>query len=358
MPFRVQVLLDSINGFGSRLTTFRLEFPTQILKEVNTHTILSRNASSSRAIPVKTKLEYLYGNADKGIAPQFYRPMSVGKNRGGMQATETVDSVASDAFYNEWALLFDDVTKTVERMNALGVHKQEVNPLLEAFDWTRQVLSGTDWDNFFALRTHRDAKPAFRYLARAMYLAREKSTPKFLREQDWHLPFISEQDASRIRYEIKVLNKIPSFENGNIFDLCKRVILTDLDDYSGHSIRKEFDNDPATLMMCVCSAARCARVSLDSHKTRKKSTLQDDADTFATLVKDEPRHMSPLQHQNTPKFGRHGNHLHWLQFRKLISGENINHFAPSKETLAEWQDEVDPSVFCDKEEDWRIEVKE
>ena len=51
MGYHAEVLLDSINPSGQRLTTFVLRFPRFVLSEFNTHRMFSRNASSSRAIP-------------------------------------------------------------------------------------------------------------------------------------------------------------------------------------------------------------------------------------------------------------------------------------------------------------------
>lgn len=350
MGFRVQILNDSVNEYGSRLLTWRLEFPTQILKEVNTHTILSRNASSSRAIPVATKMEYLGGNPEKGIEPGFYVPIHFGKNQGGMQAHAELDDGSRETARQIWTDAFYHALHAAQELNKLDAHKQEVNPLFEAFDWTRQVLSGTDWPNFFALRTHVDAKPAFRFLARAMYLAYSKSRPKFIERGQWHLPFVSDQELGYIRHTCNTLNEIPYGKSGiPVTDIVKKLYKEQLDVSFYELFRTAGD-----VVASVVSTARCARVSRDSHVTKRKSTLVEDCNTFETLAYSEPRHMSPLQHPNTPKSGRHGNHLHWLQLRKMIGGENIEVFNPSHDELAQWETEIPASVFCDKEEDWKL----
>jgi len=45
------ILADSISPAGHRLTTFEIQLPKVLLAEYNTHRALSRNFSSSRAIP-------------------------------------------------------------------------------------------------------------------------------------------------------------------------------------------------------------------------------------------------------------------------------------------------------------------
>jgi thymidylate synthase ThyX len=53
-----KVICDSISEQGVRLTTFEIEYPRFIHSEVMTHRNLSKNSSSSRAIPVSKMLEH------------------------------------------------------------------------------------------------------------------------------------------------------------------------------------------------------------------------------------------------------------------------------------------------------------
>lgn len=58
MTFEVKIIEDSIFN-GSRLTTFQLKYPRFIHSEFMTHRVFSRNASSSRAIPVSKMIAYV-----------------------------------------------------------------------------------------------------------------------------------------------------------------------------------------------------------------------------------------------------------------------------------------------------------
>ena len=49
---RVNIIADSITKQGQRITTLQLVYPRYIHSELMTHRLFSRNASSSRAIPV------------------------------------------------------------------------------------------------------------------------------------------------------------------------------------------------------------------------------------------------------------------------------------------------------------------
>ena len=47
-----KIIADSISQTNARLTTFQLVYPRMVHAELMTHRVFSRNASSSRAIPV------------------------------------------------------------------------------------------------------------------------------------------------------------------------------------------------------------------------------------------------------------------------------------------------------------------
>ena len=50
----VQVIQDSINLSGNRITTYEIETYRYIWAEVLAHKMLNKNAQSSRAVPVKS----------------------------------------------------------------------------------------------------------------------------------------------------------------------------------------------------------------------------------------------------------------------------------------------------------------
>ena len=52
-----EVVADSVDVRGNRLTSLLITFPRIILAEINTHRMLSKNTSSSRAIPFNKMVE-------------------------------------------------------------------------------------------------------------------------------------------------------------------------------------------------------------------------------------------------------------------------------------------------------------
>lgn len=143
-----------------------------------------------------------------------------------------------------------DIDKTRAMMTALtllekGVHKQNANRVLEPYSRTLAVVTATDYDNFFKLRSHPDALAEIREVSDAMQEALKFSEPEEIDE--WHIPYIwpDEQDLP-IETRLKV------------------------------------------------SVARCARVSYRLHDGARP-TIEKDLKLYEQLYNEG--HMSPFAHQ-------------------------------------------------------------
>ena len=53
-------------------------------------------------------------------------------------------------------------------LEKVGLHKQLTNRLLEPWMWVTVIVSSTQWNNFYALRCHKDAQPEIRRIALLM----------------------------------------------------------------------------------------------------------------------------------------------------------------------------------------------
>ena len=82
----VRVILASVNPAGQKIVTLVARYQRFIHSELMTHKDLSRNASSSRAIPFRKMLKL----TRKGMAA----PIFWGKNQPGMQAQEELSVLA------------------------------------------------------------------------------------------------------------------------------------------------------------------------------------------------------------------------------------------------------------------------
>lgn len=320
-----QIIKDSISPEGIRLTTMELRYPRWIHAEMRTHRAfrigeeldlptpsvmqdenLSRNAASSRAIPVARLIQ------DVLVDPAI--PLFWGKNQRGMQADEEhkgdvpiwsslASHLMSQPRDRAWLLARDQAVQAAHAFAKAGYHKQIVNRLLEPFSHINVLVTATDWNNFFHLRDHKDAEPHIRLLAQEMKKAMEGSTPELLEPGEWHLPYVSDTDWDSI------LLSSP-FGMGEALDLARKI-----------------------------SVARCASVS---YKTvdDQPMTVERAVALYDKLVGSDPLHASPCEHQATPDTkdwrvfngGRerewnqpkqHGNFRGWRQFRKMLANEFV-----------------------------------
>lgn len=279
---QAKVVADSITAEGARITTMECTYPRFIHSEVMTHRVFSRNAMSSRAVPVAKMLEQVRNSPAT--------PVHWGANRPGMQAGEELTGGSLEEAKFLWFRAAQQAAGIAEDMAKVGLHKQVANRVLEPFQLMRTLITATEWDNFFALRAHPAAAPEFQALAYAMQDARNASAPVMRRfgegQASWHLPYVTDEERRLLPLE--------------------------------------------TLRMC--SAARCARVSYLNHEKQNPSVVED-VDLFGQLVvrpyvdrkgrtysESDPLHASPIEHQAVPAalaVSSSRNFRGWLQFREL-----------------------------------------
>lgn len=284
MKIYAKVIAASISPWGVPLYTLELCYPRFIHSEFMTHRVFSRNASSSRAIPVAKMLEQVRNS------PAM--PVHWGKNQPGMQAREELTGAERQRAESEWRVSAFLAAQSAERMQAAGAHKQITNRLLEPFQWIKVIVTATEWGNFFELRDHEDAQPEIRALAVEIRAAIDGAKPRLLMPGEWHLPYIHDSE---------------------------------LDEFCLIDLRK-------------ASGARCARVSYLTHDGQATS-IEKDVALYERLVGARPIHASPIEHQATPDHRRwflralrgeyvhpqlHGNLKGWIQHRKLVEQQIWN----------------------------------
>lgn len=264
----VKLVADSISHSGIRIITFELEYPRIIHSELMTHRLLSRNAMSSRAIPIKKMIEQVQQN------PAM--PVKFGKNQPGMQDAGEHSAQLGDGYSAEewWKLAGLSAARFAAEFADAGYHKQIANRLLEPYQRMKTVVTATDWNNFFWLRVDPDADPTIYELAKAMKEASDNSIPDPLEPGQWHTPYV---------------DHVYGFE--------------DIDDkecavFEGYCVLDE-ENKPVMLTLeeaLAISASCCAQVSYRVLNTSKEKAL----DIYEKLVSGNKVHASPFEHQATP----------------------------------------------------------
>jgi hypothetical protein len=149
-----EVVADSLDSRGNRLTSLLITFPRIILAEINTHRMLSKNTSSSRAIPFKKMVEAVQNNP--------FIPIAWQKHHSGMQGNEyhTGEGNVGDINYKaraerNWLRARDFAVEQAKHLYEDSlITKQLANRLLEPFMWTTMLITGSKegWNNFFHLR--------------------------------------------------------------------------------------------------------------------------------------------------------------------------------------------------------------
>jgi thymidylate synthase ThyX len=272
MGFSARVLLDSVSPAGVRLTTMEVRYPRFIHSELMTHRVFSRNAASSRAIPIRKMID--------AVRSEPAMPLWWGRNQSGMQAHAELDPAARVLAEDEWRRALEDALAHAERLasSEIGLHKQLVNRLLEPFAWITVLITATEWANFFTQRTHEDAQPELRQIARLMLGAYRASTPRPLALGDWHTPLI-----------------LPDEEVSLSLELRQKI-----------------------------SVARSARVSYLSHSGTRDH--EKDLELYDRLVSGGANgHWSPFEHVATPLSEPtrwSANFRGWEQFRKRFPQEH------------------------------------
>jgi thymidylate synthase ThyX len=311
MPYEAKVLAHSVslNRNSPPLFTMQLRYPKFLHAEELTHRVLStspemietvsipdgfmydrnlsRNASSSRAVPVPRLIE--------DIRRDPAEPLFWGKNQAGMQAAEELDNAAKRLAQDIWRSNREACIRDALDLHALGAHKQLVNRLVEKHGYINVVVTATNWSNFFALRRHEGAQPEIRHLADLIWEAQQASTPKVLKLGQWHLPYVSDEDRRHVM-----------FRYPGLAPLCWDELIK-------------------------LSVARCARVSYLTHEGKRPS-IEDDLALYDRLVGSMPLHASPAEHEATPDRWIDGHWEHpelqgnltgYIQHRKTLPNECV-----------------------------------
>lgn len=332
-----EIIADSINPHGNRITTFICDFPRIILAEVNTHRAFSRNSASSRAIPFNKMVEK--------VKEQPFIPMAWQKDHKGMQGTEYLNTSTIYGYKDDflipgipiptpkptshltasietWLAARDSAVAQAKQLSDIGVTKQLCNRLLEPFMYHRAIITATEYENFFTLRCPEyswQGEGSFRSwkdlvssafhdgasrdwvdgledttilerlknnkgmgeihimaLAESMWDNMNHSTPKLLKEGEWHIPFGDEIDTLSL--------------SGTLYELKKEEDPNFLDNH----IAIHFSDKTINQTKVKIATARCARISYQTLGDNPKIDYKADIKLHDILASNG--HASPFEH--------------------------------------------------------------
>ncbi len=296
---KVEIIKDSINAQGDRITTFMCSLTQTVVKELLRHRMFSFSSSSMRAIPALKVLE--------NTAENLFIPVEWQKPHKGMQGTEYHDD--REDLDLEWELAALDALVRAQNIHKMGGTKQMSNRLVETFGYVNLLITATEFENFYELRC-----PIYRYngeffrswkdlvnkasndgsslgiveliknftikerlennvsqaeihiqeLAEAMWDAHNDSKPDFLLPGEWHVPFDKKMDDDGI---ISVL--------------------------SSDGVRNNYwDHIDVERVVLMISAARAARLSYNTFE----GVIDHEKDYKLAIELLKEGHMSPFEH--------------------------------------------------------------
>lgn len=306
---KVEIVADSVNIQGDRLTSVVLTYPRMIHAEMMTHRMFSRNASSSRAVPVQKMIEAVKNNT--------FCPFEFQKAHKGMQGSEYFTGQDKEDCIKLWLESAELALQQAEKMKEKGITKQIINRILEPYQYYTVLITSSQegWDNFFELRC-----PQYEYklgaetyyfkswkelitfiksttdnkdyieswedetvlgklqhnkgqaeihimdLAEKIYDAMNESTPRQLKPIEWHIPFRDKIDGLGIK---------PIFKTIDI-----------------HS--EEFKKHIPTYVKV--STAMAARTSYTVVGDEKEINYERMVELHDRLIAQNPPHSSPMEH--------------------------------------------------------------
>lgn len=242
MSYSAKVIAHSVGPHQIPIATIQATIPRFVLAQWNMHGLLSKNAASSRAIPIDRMLDW--------VRHDPVMPLHYGSRKKGMQAGAEIKYKGLAKLIIK-GMMYTNIAG-VWALDKLGLHKQNTNRYLEPWAYVNVLATATNWENFLALRAHKDAQPEIQKVAVLIGRALRNSKPRELRGGEWHLPYIDYADT----------------------------LIYSTDD------------------LIKMSVARCARVSYLTFDG-KAPNYKQDISLYNKLVLADPPHMSPTQHQAT-----------------------------------------------------------
>ena len=228
MKNKVYIVGHSLSPQSAETISVLATYPRIIHAEMLTHRMFSRNASSSRAVPVQKMIEAVKNNT--------FCPFEFQKAHKGMQGSEYFTDEDKEDCIKLWLESAELALQQAEKMKEKGITKQIINRILEPYQYYTVLITGSreGWQNFFELRcgnydgfkSRKEASKEFLEkgnintstwseldwlhlnkgqaeihiidLAEKIYDAVNESTPKQLQAGEWHIPMISDSESLKL----------------------------------------------------------------------------------------------------------------------------------------------------------------
>ena len=270
------IIADSVDSKNNRITSYILNVPQIIVKELLRHRMFSFSSSSMRAIPFSKVL--------KDTKENMFVPIAFQSHHSGMQGTSYLTGKDAKNAKTQWIQSGLKACEEAKNLYNLGVTKQLCSRIIEPYGYAKILVTATEYDNFFELRcpkyvgelyegdtlvskttfkswkdlcnagycsekaeliqrlesSYSSAEIHIQALAESMWDAMNESKPKELEVGEWHIPdfglhkgllekYISDYFLSSPKTEIKIAvahcAKLSYNNHGNSIDFTKDIKL-------------------------------------------------------------------------------------------------------------------------------------
>lgn len=351
-----EIVAHSLSPQGDELISVLCTFPRIILAEVNTHRMLGKNTSSSRAIPFPKMVQSVQNDPFIPLAWQKYhsgmqgseyhsktalfeleefveimhytfKEMVVGENisekeykkfeKKLQEKVKLISGLLKEYINYEktlddwWLFARDKAVEAASILYVFDVTKQLCNRLLEPFMWTTMLITGpgSGWENFFYLRCpsydlgdsviHRSRKDALKYILNNNL---DRFEGLFITEIDWLL-------ANKGQAEIHIMDlaeKIYDAVNESTPRQLKAgewhipfgdKISSNVTDWSDDTkVQAELWGVDLTMHKVEVSTAMAARTSYTVVGDEKEVKYSKMIELHDNLLEQDPPHSSPMEH--------------------------------------------------------------
>lgn len=183
----VKVIAKTRFSERAGVVTFVATLPRCLLPELATHRLFSKNAASSRAVPIAQMIERV---KKATFVPTHWRT-----NQRGMVGGAYLDRDHQAKCVERWLKAAERAMQDARFFADMSVHKGIANRVLEPFSYTEVLITSRieALPHFLNLRNDPDAEDHFRDLA-GMVEQRVAATPF---QFGWrHVPYVSQEESA------------------------------------------------------------------------------------------------------------------------------------------------------------------
>jgi hypothetical protein len=311
-----EIIAHSVDKWGNELISVKATYPSIILREVNTHRMICKNTSSSRAIPVLKMIDM--------VEKTPFIPFAFQKKHKGMQGKEYLEPGLCQKI---WLKASKAAIESAKELSEAGATKQLCNRILDPYSWTTSVLTGTKeaWFNFFNQRCFRFEKEE-----NGFYFSVTKKTTDYIYNPQFSMEDILPLNESQAEIHMSFLSfaieealqdSKPNALIAREKHICykKEILDKGFNTWYGSRVQGEIDKEDYINTLSKVSTTMIARTS---YTNLEVGGFDDCLELYDKLCNQIIAHASPFEHNSTVVTD--------YEYERHFKGREKGHFGPYK----------------------------